>query len=135
MIPSTVGMVIRLKNIKDHKQTIKRFHLLCGSAEIDNLGITHLKNDDLDSSTDINKLLNDKYQLIISKNDNNCNLELESQEELVYLLPVSYLNFLVVNKAGILIETENGYQLIDVMPIFNSSLLNAEYVVNKFAKN
>lgn len=129
LYPTTVGLVLKLNS--DKKQTIKRIELLNGYGEIMHNEIKVLSEDDLDSQTNINDLVN--YELLIRNNTSECNISMDENESLTLLLPISYYKLETIYTSGLCITNDRGeMQIISEFPLFSSTNMLSNYSIYVF---
>ncbi len=124
LLPSTVGLVVKLTSNKTQK--ITKIELLNGYGEIDNAKIIECESFDIDNQIDIKKLI--EYELMVKPDSKSCNIMMKKDETKILILPISYYQLESINYAGLLITNEEEEtQIIDSFPIFSSTLVKENY--------
>lgn len=131
MLPTTTGIYLNIVNEKSEELIITDIILLNGFGEVDTNNIVTTSKKLEDNTTDINTFLNGNYQLMYKKNNSPSELKIKEKEEQNIIIPISYLELQPINQAGLIIITNQGIQVINVFPIFNSSNLEPTYMVVK----
>lgn len=131
ILPSTVALLINLEAVSDLK--ITKIELINGSGDINQDQIIETNNIDILNNVDINEILSSKYKIDYF-NSTMESILLKENETKKLILPIGYRELTPINQAGLIItyiyNNVEYKQVIDVIPIFNSSVSEKYYVYN-----
>ena len=131
---STVGILLNISSTYDIK--ITNIELLHGNGRINQDQLVMLDNINYDNNININELLKDEYRLNYISNSLKEYIYLNDNNSIKLILPISYNQLDVINKAGLIItyiyNDTMYYQVIKPIPIFSSSN-NNNYNIYEFS--
>lgn len=130
--PTIVGSILSLKNCSNKDAIIKSIMPLNGQLEIQQENIMLIDDVNIDNDTDINVLLNNRYNLVYQHcSDFMDNYSISNNNVINILIPISYTNIMITNVCGFVIEYEvdniTYYEVITDMLLFNSTKLMVNY--------
>lgn len=120
------GIVLRIKNLTDFDVHLKEILMVNAIGEITYQNITILSKLPNSNNLEMNSLLNKTYNYL--EKNNLDSIDLIIKEEIILLLPISYLDEQIINQTGLVLKYylngEEKSKIINNFKFFNSFYLD-----------